>query len=445
MMPAVIRPAYDPAHPPVGARLNAGTVLALLGLQNVTVQQATGLGARQLFELLSENRWPAGFDAAELRQTIERLAHEHGATPLQISTLWHAYRRAEARARPAVPTTAGAAPGGTPPPALAPPYRPRPRQARDEARALADLPYEDPNMLLPKQSLSLQARNFFALSANPFDGEVTASEEMFCSDELRYIREVCWQAATSCRFVAVVGESGSGKTTLLADLKERIAVDRKPVVVIEPSVLGMEETDTRGKVLKAADILTAIVMTLAPQAVVQPTSEKRTRQAEQLLTGSTIAGNAHLVLIEEAHALPVATLKHLKRLHERMRLHGRKPMLGILLLGQTELLGTLSDSSHAVREVVQRLELVQLHPLDHHLKDYLQFRARLAGTELDRLMTPCAVDAIRGRLTVVRQGVRSRAVSMLYPLAVNNLVTASLNSAAQLGVPKVTGELVRAL
>ena len=299
-------------------------------------------------------------------------------------------------------------------------------------------------MLLAKQTLTAEARKAFTLFHNPFDGEVTASEEMYTNGEIRFCREACWQAATNGRFVALVGESGSGKTTLLADLKERIATDRKPTVVIEPSVLGMEENDSRGKVLKAGDILTAIIMTLAPQASVAQTSEKRTRQAESLLAGSTTAGNSHLLLIEESHALPVATLKHLKRLHERMRLNGRKPMLGILLLGQPELLDTLSDKKHDVREVVQRVEIVRLQPLDHELKGYLAFRARGAGRDLATLMDDEAVDAIRHRLTVLRQGVRNSAVSMVYPLAVNNLVTACLNEAAATGVPLVTREVVEA-
>jgi type II secretory pathway predicted ATPase ExeA len=299
--------------------------------------------------------------------------------------------------------------------------------------------------LLPKQTLSSTARKHFSLFANPFDGEVCSTDQMYVNAEIRYVREACWQAATAGRCVAVVGESGSGKTTLVGDLRERVNADRKPVFVIEPSVLGMEETDAKGKALRAGDILTAIVMTLAPQLAVAQTSEKRARQAEQLLASSATVGNSHVLLIEEAHALPVSTLKHLKRLHERMRLHGRKPMLGILLLGQPELLATLSDSRHEVREVVQRLEVVQLRPLDHELAGYLEFRCRAAGRELSTLMDAGAVDALRARLTVLRQGARNSAVSLVYPLAVNNLATAAMNLAAQLNEPLITADVVHAL
>lgn len=413
------KPNIDLAAPPEGVRLNLGSVAAEVGVSFADLQRATGASRSSMFRLASENRWPAGFDAAALRAAVDQLLAERGASAEQLATLWHAFQRNPGRTSRT--DAYGRLPKGTNP--------------SDE---------EPTDMLLAKQTLTAEARKAFSLFTNPFDGEVTASEEMYTNGEIRFVREACWQAATGGRFVAVVGESGAGKTTLLADLKERITTDRKPTVVIEPSVLGMEENDSRGKVLKAGDILTAIVMTLAPQAGVAQTSEKRSRQAEALLAGSTTAGNSHLLLIEEAHALPVSTLKHLKRLHERMRLNGRKPMIGILLLGQPELLETLSDKNHAVREVVQRVELVRLQPLDHELKGYLAFRARLAGRELATLMDDEAVDAIRARLTVLRQGVRNSAVSMVYPLAVNNLVTACLNEAASQGIPLVTREVVEA-
>lgn len=429
-----LRRRIDVTAPPPGVRINLGSVAAELGVSFSDLQRATGASRGALFNLAAAGHWPAGYDAKDLRQRIEQLLAERGGSADQIATLWHAYDRTRVRAASTPTTDARGHPLD--------PNRPTTRPSVGPRAAPAP---KDTDMLLAKQTLSAEARKHFALFTNPFDGEVTCSEEMFVNGEIRFVREACWQAATAGRFVALVGESGSGKTTLLADLKERITTDRKPTLVIEPSVLGMEESERTGKRLKAGDILTAIVLSLSPAAKVGQTSERRTRQAEALLAGSTTAGNSHLLLIEEAHALPVATLKHLKRLHERMRLHGRKPMLGILLLGQPELLDTLTERNHEVREVVQRVEVVQLHPLDHDLPSYLQFRARQAGRELGTLMDADAIDALRGRLTVLRQGVRNSAVSLCYPLAVNNLVTAALNTAAQLGVPLVTADVVQAV
>ena len=57
---------------------------------------------------------------------------------------------------------------------------------------------------------------------------------------------------------------------------------------------------------------------------------------KRLLEESTQAGNQHVLVIEEAHGMPIPTINHMKRLHEQMRF-GRKPMIGILLIGHPEL------------------------------------------------------------------------------------------------------------
>jgi type II secretory pathway predicted ATPase ExeA len=210
-------------------------------------------------------------------------------------------------------------------------------------------------------------------------------------------------------------------------------------------VLGREDNDSRGKQLKAGDILTAIVQALRPGDTVAQTMQRRTTQAERALAESTTAGNTHLLLIEEAHGLPTATLRHLKRLHERMRLNGRKPMLGILLLAQPEILNRLSESRHDLREVVQRIEVMTLEPLGNDLQGYLEHRAKVAGKPLDALIDHSGIDALRERLTALPGGVRNAPVSKVYPLAVNNAMTAALNAAAAIGAPRVTRDLVRSI
>lgn len=324
-----------------------------------------------------------------------------------------------------------------PPP---PPPRRRPGPKTTPLTTDTQTPDEEPPMLMAKQTLTPSARRVFGVFANPFDGEVQDESQMFTNGEIAYVREACMQAALGGRFVAVVSESGGGKTTMLQDLEARLQEDRRPVITIKPWVLGMEDSDTRGKTLKSADILHAIITTLDPLATPRQTLQARSDQARLALAKSTEAGYSHMLVIEEAHSLPEATLKHLKRLHE-MRM-GRRPLLGILLLGQTELGMRLDPRRASLREVTQRCEVVHLLPLDSDLRAYLDHRARAAGAELSRFIDDQGIDEIRARLTITRPG-KAGAISLTYPLAVNNLMTAAMNLAAELGAPIVTRDIVR--
>jgi len=422
---------FLPADPPPGTRLELSVIAAELRITMREIAECLEISRSAAFRLACSNYWPTRMQRSEAETYLRELFTARGASAEQLATLFHAHVSRH------------------PPPADPPAGKPD-RYGRTPADRAARLQRdtehdEDTDMLLPKQSLTPDARRAFQLFTNPFDGEVSAADQMFTSNEIAYVREACLQAAVGGRFVAVVSESGGGKTTMLGDLEDRIYRDKRPVQVIKPWVLGMEDNDRQGKTLKSADILHAIITTLDPLARVPATLQARSNSARDLMTKSAEAGFSHLLVIEEAHSLPEATLKHLKRLHE-MRL-GRKPLLGILLLGQTELAMRLDPRRANLREVTQRCELVQLLPLDADLQAYLEHRARAAGRELREFMDASGVDEIRARLTVARPAGngKTRVTSLLYPLAVNNLVTAALNTAAELGVPMVTRDVVRAV
>ena len=403
--------------PSEGQRLRLVAIATDLGVSMAQMARAAGISRTAVFAIGTFNVWPKRTDTIAIREALEQLFLEQGASEEQLDTMFHALAR--------VP--AGQA-----------------KRLQLEHDAAKDQELID--MLLAKQTLGPAARKAFQLFTNPFDGEVVDDSQMFTSGEIAYVREACMQAAVGGRFIAVVGESGAGKTTILSDLESRIEREKKPVMVIKPWVLGMEDTDTKGKTLKSGDILASIITTLDALATVPQTLQARSNRSRDLLTKSAEAGFAHLLVIEEAHSMPEATLKHLKRLHE-MRL-GRKPLLGILLLGQTELGMKLDPRRANLREVTQRCEVVQLLPLDGDLQGYLTHRARSVGRELAEFIDSGGIEELRARLTVTRPGSgggKSRATSLLYPLAVNNLFTAALNTAAELGAPIVNRDVVRAV
>lgn len=302
---------------------------------------------------------------------------------------------------------------------------------------------EDKEMLLRKSTLTQAARQHFGLFKDPFNDEINSADDVYLTPDVRYVREAMFQTASHGGFVAVIGESGAGKSTLREDLQDRIARDGKQIVMIEPYVLAMEDNDQKGKTLKAVHIAEAILEAVAPGTNPKRSAEARFTQVHRALTESAKAGNQHVLIIEEAHSLPLPTLKHLKRFFELK--HGFARLLGIVLIGQTELAHKLSENNPAVREVVQRCELVTLLPLtDGKLAGYLRHKFARAGAQMEKVLDQSAIDAVAERLTVKsrgRQGLEQH--SLLYPLAVNNLVSAAMNQAAELGFDVVDGDMVR--
>ncbi|OJT38436.1 AAA family ATPase [Serratia plymuthica] len=301
----------------------------------------------------------------------------------------------------------------------------------------------DDNMLLAKQVLHPATKKHFGLFRDPFaDDALQGSEDVFTTPDIRYVREALFQTARHGGFLAVVGESGAGKSTLRRDLIERINRENAPVIVIEPYIIAMEDNDNKGKTLKAASIAEAIINTIAPLEGVKRSQEARFRQLHRILKDSSNAGYSHVLVIEEAHSLPLPTLKHLKRFFELE--NGFKKLLSIVLVGQPELAMKLSERNQEVREVVQRCEVVELLPLDARLEEFLTFKFERAGKSLKDVLAPSATDAIRARLSN-NIGGRKGVVSLLYPLAISNLTIAAMNLAAQIGVPVVNADVIKGI
>lgn len=296
-------------------------------------------------------------------------------------------------------------------------------------------------MLLVSEGLKPETRQHFKLPRNPFVDDVQSCDDVFQTPSVRHVRAALKDCAMYNGFIAVVGESGSGKSTVAEDLEERIRIEASNVIIIRPYVLEMEENDQRGKTFKSAQIADAICSTLDPGTPIKRSSDARNRQAHKLLKASRNAGKRHLLLIEEAHCLPLATLKHLKRWIELK--DGLQRLLGVALIGQQELRERLGGNNPQVREVAGRCEIFTLDPLDAELEGYLQHKFARFDLKLSAVFTPDAFDAIRARLIYIpRGGKPSDARSICFPLVVNNLVCRAMNIAARAGWPQVDAQVI---
>lgn len=293
-------------------------------------------------------------------------------------------------------------------------------------------------MLLRKQVLLPDTKRAFSIFRDPFE-DLQSADDMYVSPDIRYIREAMYQVARHDGFLAVIGESGAGKSTLRRDLINRLRSEGAPVLVIEPYVIAMEDRGDKGKALKTPHIAEAIVDTVTPLERPKSNPEARFRQMHRALKNSYESGYRHVLIIEEAHCLPIATLKHLKRLRELET--GFTKLLSIILIGQSELMVKLSERNAEVREVVQRIEIAELLPVTaNKLEEFLAFRLGRASKKLNEVIDAGGIQALAERLTKTS---RDGQHSLLYPLAIGNLMVAAMNLAARIGEPVVTADVVR--
>lgn len=305
---------------------------------------------------------------------------------------------------------------------------------------------EDITMLLRKSRLSRDAREHFKLPRDPFTDEMREDKDVFLSDNIRYVRAQVRQTAEHGGMLAVSGESGAGKSTIRQDLESWVQAFSKPIIIISPfSELGMEGNKPTGKPLKAQNIIESIIQTLNPFEAPRRSAEARSRQMHKMLCDSARAGYKHVLIIEEAHRLSIPTIKHLKQFYELQ--DGFTKLISVIMIGQPELEGRLSESNPEVREVVQRCELVRLHALDEDLEGYIKHKFDRVGMDYKTIIDNTGIDELRSRLrtsdTVGRGSSRAvKTISLCYPLAVNNLLSCAMNLATSIHAPIVNADMV---
>lgn len=358
------------------------------------------LSSSAMSQLITGIKWPSSMTEIDVVAQVETWLRAQGVPEAAIATAWQ---------RDDTPITTG----------------PERQTPRPEAIPSLDLP--EPEML------TTRARELFRLPRNPFIDDVTAPEDVYLSADQRYVRDSMWYAAKHGGFIAVIGESGAGKSTLRRDLEDRIRRDNEAVRVLSPRTFDK----TR---LSAAHICDAIIADMSSETPAQ-SLEAKARQIERMLRGSSRAGCSHVLVIEEAHDLNKATLKYLKRFWEME--DGYKRLLSIVLIGQPELAELLDErKNYDAREVIKRCEVAHLRPLDKHLEDYLKLKFRRVGKALEDVFDADAFDAIRERLTLRRRG-DTHVESHVYPLNVQILVARAMNACVELGLGRVSREVIK--
>lgn len=163
--------------------------------------------------------------------------------------------------------------------------------------------------------------------------------------------------------IKVSGEVGSGKTMLCRMLLERLGERVDTVYLANPS-------------LSQQDILYAIGDDLGLDLPAGGT-HGMTRVLQKALLERHAAGRRVVLLIDEAHAMPAASLEEVRLLSNLETRQGK--LLQIVLFGQPELDSRLAQTD--MRQLRERItQHFQLEPLPQpDVATYLEFRLRAAG------------------------------------------------------------------
>ena len=178
--------------------------------------------------------------------------------------------------------------------------------------------------------------------------------------------------------VKVSGEVGSGKTMLCRMLLEKLPENVETVYLANPS-------------LSRQEILHAIAEELqAP--LPEGRSHLLQRSLQERLLAIYAAGRQVVVMIDEAHAMPLETLEEIRLLSNLES--SRHKLLHIVLFGQPELDERLSAMN--MRQLKERItHNFALEPLlRNDIGSYLMFRLRAAGYHGPDLFTAGAIQLI---------------------------------------------------
>lgn len=285
------------------------------------------------------------------------------------------------------------------------------------------------------EMLTANTKSHFKVARDPFVNEINSPEDLFLHEQQRFVREQMLNTVNSGTMLAVIAESGAGKTQVRKAFYHSVSQSDGKMIIIEPQVVDKSS-------MKPGAILSAIVDELE-LGNLPNNMERVPRIIQKELRARVVLGYKFALIFEEAHDLPDKVLKYLKRIWEWD--DGFRKLLGIILVGQNELRNNLHETQLQVREFSRRCHQVELYPLGDSMGEYLTHKFNRAGQDINKIMTPEAVEHLRKKLLGNQKyGVISQSVVVdhSYPLTVNAWVSSAMNLASKIGEPLITPEVI---
>ncbi|HMC12938.1 MAG TPA: AAA family ATPase, partial [Gallionellaceae bacterium] len=218
----------------------------------------------------------------------------------------------------------------------------------------------------------------FGLNEPPF--KITPVTNFFFSGGNRgeILDALIYAVTGSEGIIKITGEVGSGKTMLSRMLLERLPLHVEPVYLANPSL-------SREEMLYA--IADSFNLNLEGQRV-----NIILQTIQNLLEQKLREGKRVVILVDEAHAMPLDTLEELRLLYNLQV--GDHKLLQIVLFGQPELNEKLEQPN--MRQLKDRIvHHFNMQPLSKStIESYLMFRMRTAGYRGSNIFSADAIKLI---------------------------------------------------
>jgi len=279
--------------------------------------------------------------------------------------------------------------------------------------------------------LTFNAMKHFKMTQNPFLNDVNGIRDIYISQDHSFIEQIMLDAARHAGFVAISGEVGSGKSTIRKAVEEQLK--QEGIAIVFPEIIDKRR-------ITPSSLIDAIIYDLTEERL-RGSLEAKTRQASRTLRTRAKNQMKQVIMIEEAHLLTIDAFKALKQIYELEE--GFRKIVGIVLIGQTELAYLLDEVKHPeMREVIRRVQTAVISGMGGDTGAYLELKFKRVKKPLSDVFADGAIDAIVARTT---HKMGRQTVSTAHPLTVNNIVMHAMNEAAALGEPLVTAEIIRSV
>ena len=280
------------------------------------------------------------------------------------------------------------------------------------------------------QKLTQDVLEKFKLERDPFVNELRDADDVFMSKAHKKAEWLLTDAAQHQYFVALVAPIGAGKTVILKRVMERLRKDGSVHVSRMQSVEKERAT--------AYGLCEALIRDFSAESP-RRSREARARQLGAILEAMVRERKKPVLVIDEAHALNVPTLRPLKRLYDESE-QGFRRSIAILLIGQNSNADKgynldLKLGNWDLREVSERCQVLRLGGLGNEVSAYLAWKFERVGCRRE-LVTPEAVKLLT-KTADARKG------EEICPLFVNNLVALALTCAWELDKDTVTTDVMK--